>query len=170
MFHTERFYRCHSPSPVKLMFCVALGLLQNETQKWNFIELHLGDTQGVVVSLLISQVLHLVDGILGRVRFKKKEKHEEKTKQPWSNFILLLITFQYIPAESNLAEDMGQNCHWMGNVISYWCLRHTVRFKLNISLKLSFSGSNSLVLANYFISCFTVMSLAATLIYLVSSF
>lgn len=88
------------------MFSVALGILQNETQKWNFIELHLGDTQGVVVSLLISQVLHLVDGILGRVRFEKKEKHEEKTKQPWSDFRLLLITFQYIPAESNLAEDI----------------------------------------------------------------
>ncbi len=88
------------------MFCVALGFLQNETQKWNFIELHLGDTQAIAVSLLISQVLHLVEGILERVRFKKKENTKKKQNSLEAIFRLLLITFQYIPAESNLVQDM----------------------------------------------------------------
>lgn len=61
----------------------------------------------MVVSLLISEVLRAVDRILEGVRFKKiKKQTRKKQKQPCSDFRLLLITFQYTAAESNLEDDM----------------------------------------------------------------
>lgn len=60
----------------------------------------------MVVSLVISEVLHAVDRILEGVRFEKIKKNKKKQKEPSSGFRLLLITLQYTAAESNLEEDM----------------------------------------------------------------
>lgn len=118
------------------MFCVALGFLQNETQKWNFIELHLGDTQAIAVSLLISQVLHLVEGILERVRFKKKEKHQEKTKQPWSDFLIAPHNLPIHSCRIQFSARYGIKRSQNGKCYRLLMLRHTVWVKFNISMKL----------------------------------